>query len=85
MIGSKGNVLPATFRINLLANKHAIRKHVICNGNNFSAYLPPCLKTSSLIYCFSLDQKKKPIKQTKNQCHRTKNLLVKEVENGSPK
>lgn len=85
MIGSKGNVLPASFRINLLANKRAIRKHVICSGNNFSAYLPPCLKTLSLIYCSSLDQKKthkanqKPVPQNKKNC------LVKEVENGSPK
>lgn len=83
MMGNKGNVLPASFGINLLANKHAIRKHVIRKGK-FSTYLPPCLKTLSLICCSSLDQKN-PTKQTKNQCHRTKNLVFKEVENGSPK
>lgn len=63
MMGNKENVLPASFRINLLANKHSIRKHVTCKGKIFSAYLPLCLKTLFLIYCSSLDQKKSP--QTK--------------------
>lgn len=87
-MGNKGNVLPASFRINLLANKHAIGKHVICKGNFFSTCLPLCLKTLSLIYCSFLDQKKRkynPQTKQKKQRHRTKTLFVKEVENRSPK
>lgn len=49
MMGDKRNVLSASFRINSLANKHTVRKHVIYKGKFFSTYLPLCLKTLSLI------------------------------------
>lgn len=65
IIGNKGNVLPAIFRINSLVNKHDIRKHVIYEDKFFSTHLLLCLKTLSF-NCCSLDQTKQN-RKTKNE------------------
>lgn len=34
MMGNKGNVLSAVFRVNSVPNKHAIRKHITVKENS---------------------------------------------------